>query len=299
MMGYAHRRYAHALSCFGTPIELTSCRGWLLKRAIPRSNRFDAIGPYPIFACRDWTQVGADLKSLWNEDLVSVALVCDPFGDYSLSDLHDWFDCVAPFKRHFVIDLRLLGSGTFSRHHRYYARKAARIVSVEVCAEPPKHEAEFSSLYEQLVRRKELDGISAFSRWSLQQQLNVPGMILFRATYRGELAGMHICLEGADRAYSHLTAINDLGRRSGASYALYAAAIEYFRSRVRWFSLGGSAGVVEQADGLSFFKRGWSNETRMAYFCGKISDERQYAKLVDERNLKGWGFFPAYRNGEF
>jgi hypothetical protein len=44
------------------------------------------MGCYPLFACQEWSQLNADLEGVAGE-LVSLALVTDPFGEYDLTDL--------------------------------------------------------------------------------------------------------------------------------------------------------------------------------------------------------------------
>jgi len=97
MNGYAHPLYAQSLREFGTPRELQHCGGWVLKRAVPGGSAHDAMGCYPLFACRDWSQLHVDLEQL-EPDIVALSLVTDPFGAYQLGDLQRCFDRVIPFK---------------------------------------------------------------------------------------------------------------------------------------------------------------------------------------------------------
>jgi hypothetical protein len=82
--------------------------------------------------------------------------------------------------------------------------------------------------------------------------------------------------------------LSEKGYKLGASFALFQTAIEYFRNDLRWLNLG--AGVDEE-DGLTRFKRGWTSETRPAYLCGKILNREVYRELA----IAGNDFFPAYR----
>jgi len=68
------------------------------------------------------------------------------------------------------------------------------------------------------------------------------------------------------------------------------------RSGVLVVNLGGGAGLIESADdGLARFKRGWSNDRRTAYLCGRILDRRKYRELASRKAPNGSSFFPAYR----
>src|SRR5262245_34857310 len=132
MTGYADRRYAYALSEFGAPRELSGCGGWILERPIADTGYRDAMGCYPLFACREWGQLRAALETLAG-DLVALSLVTDPFGAYTEEYLQTCFDVVTPFKEHFVYDLRQPAERAVGDHHRYYARRALSRVRVEVC----------------------------------------------------------------------------------------------------------------------------------------------------------------------
>jgi hypothetical protein len=62
--GYMHPGHAESLAEFGTPRGLPCSGGWLLERAIPGFGSHDAMGCYPLFACRDWAALPTDLKNL-------------------------------------------------------------------------------------------------------------------------------------------------------------------------------------------------------------------------------------------
>src|SRR5215510_12316622 len=112
MNGYAHADYAAALAEFGSPRLLPGCGGWILERPIPRTPYRDAMGCYPLFACPDWPRLRDDLETL-GDDLVSLAVVADPFGEHDPAYLRTCFpDVVVPFKEHLVVDLAR-SPGTF------------------------------------------------------------------------------------------------------------------------------------------------------------------------------------------
>ena len=86
-----------------------------------------------------------------------------------------------------------------------------------------------------------------------------------------------------------------------ASYALYWSAMECFKGKVKWLDIGAGAGTKEDdKKGLAWFKKGWSNGTRMAYFCGRILDRSKYSEILRIKGIsKDESYFPAYRKGEF
>jgi len=296
--GYRHARYAEALAEFGTPVFLPRCGGWVLRRPVPHSSFSDATGCYPMFSCDRWDHVHEDLPEL-ARDLVSVTIVTDPFADVTLDYLRRAFETVLPFKQHFVVNLKDRESRPLGRHHRRYAARASRDLTIERCETPLDFLDEWLTLYDGLVRKHRLRGVRAFSRQSFARQFDVPGLVMFRASRSDNTVGLHLWFEQGDIAYAHLGATSDEGRALMASYGLYAAALEWFTSRVTWLSLGGAAGTRDTPrDGLGDFKRGWATETRPVYVCGRILNPSAYASLsrdsVDDGN-----YFPVYRRGEF
>lgn len=289
--GYAGPLYAGSLAEFGTPRPLRRSGGWILEREIPGTPHRDAMGPYPLFVCENWSALHEDLGEV-GEDLVSLTIVTDPFGDYDEALLHKCFDAVRPFKEHFVTDLK---APTISKHHRYYARKALEKVDVEECGEPMRFLDEWTALYEGLASRHGIAGIKAFSRDAFALQLRVPGLVMLRAVSGKETVGLHLWYVSGGVAYSHLAASSERGYELMASYALHRFAIESIAGRVRWLDLGAGAGVVREASGLDRFKKGWSNGTRTAYLCGRIFDHEVYKELSQGSDIE---YFPAYRAGE-
>lgn len=300
MTGYMHPSYVESLSEFGTPRELLHCKGWVLERQIPGFIAHDAMGCYPLFVCQDWHQLHLDLETL-ESDLVSLSLVTDPFGEFDSDYLNRCFDHVIPFKAHFIVDLNQKPDNYVSEHHRRYIRKSLQHVSVEICKDPVGFVDDWSAIYQELILRHGIKGITAFSKESFIKQLSVPGLIMFRAVNDDKTMGMLLWYVQGDVAYYHLGSSSPRGLELYASFALFHFAITYFADKgLRWLDLGAGAGVrVEGSDGLTKFKRGWSNGSRIAYFCGRIFDREKYAEIVKDKGINATDYFPAYRKGEF
>lgn len=299
--GYLHSQYAWSLAEHGSPHNLSRSGGWVLKRDIPRSSLQDAMGCYPLFACRDWSGLRNDLEDLRRE-LVSVSIVADPFGDYDLPLLNSCFeDLVIPFKEHFVVDLSRSPEKFVAPHHQRNARRAAQTVSVEACSDPLVHESEWTALYDVLIERHAIKGIPAFSSRSFSTQLRVPGMIMLRAMRDDSTIGMTLWYTQGEVGYYHLGAYSDQGYKLRASFALFWFGIEYFAGLgLKWLTLGAGAGAGgDRDDGLTRFKRGWSTGTRTAYFCGRVLDRKRYSDIVEAHAIEKTNYFPAYRSGEF
>jgi hypothetical protein len=236
-----------------------------------------------------------------NDDLVCLSVVTDPFGNYDNDYLLKCFrDIVTPYKEHFVIDLSVPKEKIISKHHWRNANKAIKSVDVEKCDAPIELLDNWMELYANLIRRHNIKGISAFSVFSFRKQLEVPGIVVFRAMYGKVTVGMTLWYIQEEVSYYHLGAYTDFGYELRASFALFWAAIQYFaETGVRWLNLGAGAGIHNtREDGLIRFKRGWATGTRMAYFCGRIFDHDRYSKIVKARGISKFDYFPAYRRGE-
>ena len=295
--GYADPAYAGALCEFGEPLGLPRCGGSLLVRPTPGARDRDAIGPYPLFSCPDWSGLAADLDDL-RDQLVSVSLVADPFGGWTVEELDVCFpDLMMPFKEHHVVDLR--GDAGISSHHRRNVRAALRDVEVEVMERPADLLDDWIALYDNLVRRHGITGIAAFSPAAFAAQFEVRGLVAIRASAEGETVGATLWFVAGDVAYYHLGAYSAAGYELKASFALFATALAHFaREGLAWLSLGAGAGIGDGAgDGLDRFKAGWATGTRTAYLCGRILSPDRYREL--SMGVRETGYFPAYRAGEF
>jgi hypothetical protein len=298
--GYSSVEYAISMQEFGEPRELSRCGGWILVRRIPGTNHYDAMGCYPLFACRDWTRLHEDLGRI-GSDLVSLSIVVDPFSGVSPIYLRQCFDLVKPFKTHYVVDLSRPFESFIGKTHRKNARKSLEAMEVEVCRQPVEHLPEWISLYDNLVKRHNIRGISAFSPRCFELQLKMQGMIMFLGKCEGRAVGATLVLTDGMVAHFHLSAYTVEGYKLRASYGTHWKALEYgLEQGVRYFNIGGAAGLQDDPkDSLAEFKRGWSNERRATYLCGRVFDRSKYDSICREFEIRDVDYFPAYRVGEF
>jgi hypothetical protein len=298
--GYLHPAYCESLVEFGRPLLLPQSRAWILERSVPNSEFSDAMGCYPLFQCADWSGLNNDLATL-KSNLVSLAVVTDPFGNYEFEYLKTCFPDVAkPFKDHFVVDLNQELDEFIHPHHRRNARKALRRLTVEHCAKPIDYLEDWLRLYSILVERHNIKGMTAFSRQSFAKQLQVPGLLAFRAAYEGATVGMVLWYKQGNRAYYHLGAYDSRGYELGASFALFDLSIAWLAGAgLAWLDLGSGAGIGREEQGLTRFKQGWSTGVRTAYFCGRVFDSEVYRQLSEMHGSSAVSYFPAYRAGEF
>ena len=308
--GYLSAAYTESLTEFGAPLALPRSGSWLLRRPVAPGIR-DAMGPYPLFCCRDWRALGADLDELASASAhsdagadapISAVVVTDPFADCDPALLTAAFrDRAVAFKDHFVADLSRPLSSFVSAHHRRYAHRDN--LAVEVCADPLRWLDDWCALYQNLCARHGIRGVPALSRAAFRRQLEVPGLIAFRASAGADTLGMVLWYRQRDVAYYHLAAYSDEGYRQRASFPLFWLAFEHLAAGgVAWAGLGAgpsaNAGASQGTDGLVRFKRGWSTGTRTTYLCGRIFRSETYQALARERGFEESRYFPAYRQGE-
>jgi hypothetical protein len=297
--GYASHSYALSLSEFGNPRILPACKGWVLERGIQGSSYRDATGCYPLFTCQDWTLLKTDLEAI-NDGIISLVVVTDPLGNYDESFLRKCFTKVNPFKEHYLIELQNWTESVIDAHHRRNARKSLLNVQAEKCEQPGNFLEDWIQLYDTLIKRHSIRGMSSFSPASFKIQFTVPGLIVFRAIHKEVTVGMLLWYVSGEVAYYHLGAYSPAGYELRASFGLFKYAIEHFQQHgLRWLDLGGGAGTSQASAGLTRFKQGWSNSSRPTYLCGRIFDEQKYSELVKIKYIPATDYFPAYRLGEF
>ena len=299
--GYQSKEYASSFWETGTALNLYSASGWIIKRNIPGTQLYDAMGCYPFLICTHWDQIKNDLLTLKN-DIVSLTAVTDPAGNYSYELLKNSFpDLCTPFKEHFVVNMQRNWEKSISSNHKRNAQKAAKDLEVERVDNPHAYLHTWCLLYDKLIKRHNITGITKFSSQAFDLQLKAPGIGAHRAVYKGETVGMVLWYVHDQHVYYHLGAYDNTGYEKKASFAIFKKAFEDFAELgKKHIYLGAGAGLNPQAeDGLTRFKRGWSNTTRTVYLCGRILDKYRYDQLVNRLGSQERNYFPAYRRPEF
>ena len=297
--GYLHPLYAQSFSEIGTPIFLPKSKGWLIKRQIPNSPHFDAMGPYPLFFCKDWGSLIEDLEAL-QDQIISVSLVISPFSVFPQENFKWYFDQFHKYKAHYILDLSLPFNLTISKNKRRNAIRALRKISVDLVKPPNIDLFEWFDLYQNLIKRHQIQGIRAFSQDSFEKQIAIPNTHYFQALYENSVVGGNLFYIQDDVAYAHLSAFTEDGYDKGAPYAIKWVALSHFSDIVRWVNFGGSPNVENgKNSGLDQFKLGWSNRSEYSYYCGKILNYDIYDGLVSSSKTNDMGFFPAYRKGDY
>ena len=293
---YASMAYAATLAHVGRAIDLPEWGSAALLRDIPGApGRLDAMGPYPLCRLAADADIGGGLRALRDAGAVSAVLVADPVAGPDAAALARYFPLCRRFKTHYLVDRRV-GPAAPSKHHRDRIRRGQRHTAVRaVTLRDPAWRGHWATLYASLITRKGITGVQAFPPAAFDQLASLPGdqLTSFAAEAPdGAILAMQLWVRHGSIAYSHLTATSEAGYRVGATYAVYAAALDHF-AECDVLDLGGGAGVADDpADTLASFKRGFANATAATHLCGAVLDAPAYAALS---GLRAADFFPAYR----
>jgi len=299
MEGYLHPLYAESFSEIGTPFYLPKSKGWLIKRKIPGTEYYDAMGPYPLLFCENWEYLIEDINALKN-DLVAVSFVIGPLEKLPLEHLEDNLDFFHKYRNHFLLDTAQPVEKSISAGRRKTALKALHTVDVEFEIAPDINLDEWCCLYKNLIKTHNISGIREFSRNSFSKQIAIPSTYYFRAVKGEEVVGGALFYLQNNSAYYHLAASTEKGYELHAAYAVVWSAINVLSYKIRWIELqGGTSRNSEDSDGLSEFKRGWSNFEKKSYFCGKILNPQIYDFITNNKKIQTTQWFPAYRFGEY
>jgi hypothetical protein len=288
---YRDASYAEAFAEFGDPLQVVPWGTFVLRRAIGEGASADACGLYPLLALMPDADISAGRRVLEAAGLVTFVGVTDPFAAPQPAVLAREFDICYPFKQHAIID-RQIGKPDFSRHHRQKIRRALRSCLVERLS-LRDHVDRWMELYDELAERQGISGIQRFSRRYFERLAEMPCLGCFAARQDGVIVAMTLWLRSDQVAYFHLGASSALGYDVSASYALIAAAIEEYGD-CDILNLGGVAGLADDNDGLSRFKRGFANSSAYAHLCGMILNRQAYDIMAAGYN-EGQ-YFPIYRS---
>jgi hypothetical protein len=254
--------------------------------------RRDAIGPYPVLACDDWRALDDDLRAC--TDVVSVVAVADPLGDVDGAGLRRAFpDLARPWKLHHLVHLDRPVDDHADRDHLRKARRARRSVAVDRTTDVDS----WAALYGELRARPGFGVAADFADSSWPGLFALPGCRAYAAsTQDGAIVAMALWLLDGGRAWYHLGASSAAGYAIGASFAVFEHALADLRADgIAVADLGGVAGSIDDpTDGLARFKRGWANDRRHAWLCGRILDADAYDELAAGSPPAGT-WFPAYR----
>lgn len=255
----------------------------VLRRSIPGTPRFDAVGPWPYL----WIGESGDIEALREgfRHLVTIAAVTQP-GFVPPAGSAD----AVLLKQHYVFDPALPDPPLSARARARLAR-TERMGTFEV-APGAGACAEMIALYDGLKRRRGLEG-GFFDHGSehFEAIAALDGSVFFRVARPDGIGAMACGVVFAGMLQVLHMAMSEEGLRWNASYLLMRGLQEHVRSAGLRLLTGGMPD--SGSDGLKTFKARWANRFEPVYLLRIVNDEATYAALCAA--TPGHGFFPAYR----
>lgn len=293
MHPYSSEKYSKSLFHMGRAVEVPEWGTCVIARPVP-GGREDIIGCYPLSIMKPDSDLDAGLARLRAGGFVSAVMILDDFHRPSIEALEHTFNLFRPFKTHFL-HRGPLANYKPGKDHRYKINRANRTVTTRPI-ELADHIDAWIALYDGLTDRHNLSGMHVFPRRGYEMLARLPGVHTIGGFIDEEMVACHIWVMHAGRVHSHLTASNALGYANRAAYAVSDASVKYFAD-ADIINFGGGAGLGNDAsDGLTQFKRGFSNDQAQSYICGAILDRAAYRELSGHDDVAENEYFPAYRN---
>ncbi len=291
--GYASAAYAATLGHLGEVVTLPVSGAHLLRRSIPGGG-VDLSGPYPLLIVPRPAGLAADLQAQAATGAVSVTAVLDPLTTPDDESLASAFpDLLTPFKHHHLVDLTDAAHQP-TAHHRRDTRRALRRLRIERTRDADRATAALVRCYGALRQRVAMDGPADLPDDALAAQIRLDDVTTWVASADSRDVGVALFVTDGERAWYHLAAADDEGRRAGALYGLLATALDEQRdSGIAVVDLGGPAGSEAGGDGLDAFKAGWATHRVTARLAGAVLDRDDYDRRSGPRSTS---WFPAYRD---
>jgi len=288
---YASFAYAQAFGHHYRAVHVPAWQTYMLIDRIAGSGYRDATFCYPYSALNPGSNLRDGLEQIKSTGAVSVVLMPDPLYGPPAESMARVFSVKIPFKTNYLIDFQL--PLRISKHHRYEIRRSQKACEMRVAALSDVL-PEWLELYALLTRRHQIDGITRFSNEYFSAIAQMDSFVAIVAESRGCIIAASLWSRFQDIVTNHLGASSEKGYEVGASYAIYAAALELFGD-AKTINLGGASGLrVSPDDGLARFKRGFANREIATTVYGEILRPDVYWRLSALAG-RGEEFFPAYR----
>lgn len=296
LSGYLDPRYAHSYHPEYSLYHLIDTV-YFLDRAVPGTSYHDLQGVYPFVVTVRPDRLVEAFSCLQNSTAVSAVFVSDPYNEEDIRALAGDLDYCRPFKTHYASDLATPWAHHVKKNARYETRLAQRSHVINIFQATAAYADRFWDFYQSLIARHNITGLQRLSLDIIRAQLRVSGATIIEASDEIGPCAASVWYECGERVYLHLHAQDERAYRARTSYALYAAAHEYFSQLgYRWLMLGAGAGVHDDPnDGLARYKRMWSTATFKSYVCGRILDFGAYETLAESRGSVAGPYFPIYR----
>ena len=281
--------YAHTLPHLGRPACFPGLPWPVIIRAIPDSDRCDAIGPWPYGSPIPADQAAVALSELRVEGIVSLLAVFRPDQAVDAAGLRAaGLDCVR-LKDHFVFQAHepRPEPSKKTRHNLAAARRCWSVQCLDLCATWPV----LADWHHELSQRRAMSKFAQVETRHFERLAAVPGAAGLGVFDGDELVAALVVVLTEAAVHFHAVVGNERAYRERAFYALYDAAVARWGGE-RLLCLGGVPSGPD-SDGVGKFKRRFATSTRPALMATAILDEPAAKALAARRSAPS--FFPPYR----
>ena len=292
MSGFYQAGFSESL---GPNILLTQSDSYLNKRVIGTTGHYDLVFPYPMFAGRNFSAIGQDIRSLSQSDAVSMTIRSDAFFEKTVSQTEAVWDWFRPFKTHHITNLSKPWRDKAARNAKRYEVRARRTFTFSEVLNPAFYASDLRRLNSIILNRKRVTNTSIIAETILRQQLGLSGARLFRASDSNGIQGLAFFMVTEKRAYAYMIGATDEARSNNVIYGLYGYALDSFQDAMDYVDFGGVPGTSDdQSHPIAQFKQLWTNETAQSFICGKVFRPDVYKNLSKAHPTSHVNFFPAY-----
>jgi hypothetical protein len=296
---YTNQEYINTLKNIGDAFVIPNLNLTCVTRPIPNDKDvYDIIGPYPFIIFDDVENELPQIRSVmekFDNNFVTLSLVL-LFMDVKKIQkaIKMEFDYFSFFKTYYSVKHSLL-LPTLNSNNRRNIIKARQHFVFEFNNRKDNVE-EIFEIYRNNVQVKSLDRTHAFSLEHFKFIMQFDDNIVSVVKNKNVIESFYIWVKVSDKLYNHhLSGSTYVGKTNGASHLCLWESIKHFHKNEKDLLLGSNSGSTnEPNDGLSRFKKSYSNFEASTYVCGIILNKGIY----DHLNMgidKSLNYFPLYR----
>jgi lipid II:glycine glycyltransferase (peptidoglycan interpeptide bridge formation enzyme) len=155
---------------------------------------------------------------------------------------------------------------------------------------------ELFEIYRDNVQSRSLDATHAFSLEHFKFIVQFNDTIVSVVKNGNRIESFYIWVKVGENLYNHhLSGSTNVGKKNGSSHLCLWESIQYLHKNKMDLLLGSNSGSTNDPDnGLSRFKKSYSNFEASTYICGIILNEIIYDQLNIGKD-KSFNYFPLYR----
>jgi|694.fasta_scaffold34223_8 hypothetical protein len=296
---YVDYEYLNTLKNIGDLFILPNLGLPCLMKPIPYEREiYDIIGPYPFILFEDIENELPQVKSATNKfdnNLVTLSLVTLFMDTQKIQKVTNMqLDYFSFFKTYYSVK-HSLPLPILNDNNRRNIRKA-RKDSTFIFNNKKDNIAEIFEIYRSNVQVKSLDATHAFSLEHFKFVIQASGTIVSVVKNGNSIESFYIWVKVTDKLYNHhLSGSTNIGKKNGASHLCLWESIQHFHKNEKSLLLGSNSGSTNLPnDGLSRFKKSYSNFEASTYVCGIIFDKSIYEQLNMGMD-KSLNYFPLHR----